>query len=349
MNIGSRIESIGVYIPERIMTTSSLVDQLNLSRSLKLELLTGICERRICSETEDSLVLALKATKDCLNHSSVKSEDVEMIIFCAISRYVDGLKNVHEPAISLMLKEKLGMDRAMGFDITNACAGMLTGIHIGTDFIERGEFNNCLVVSGEYITSLSQNAVNNIDSQTSPEIASLTVGDAGGAVLLCKTHSDKEKISVSKFVTLGNYSDLCIGYQSKKQPGGIMKTEMKQIHQASIKHAPAIIEKALSEAGLAMGQIDCLIPHQTSKQAIRAGREHIGAYFGEMAREVIINLEKVGNTASTSHVLALYKLLKEKRLKKGERVMFLSFASGLVIGVMIFTIQDLIDKYGIDH
>lgn len=139
MNIGSRIESIGVYIPERIMTTSSIVDRLKLPGSLKLELMTGISERRVCSETEDSLVLALEATKDCLKHSSIKSEDVEMIIFCAISRYVDGLKYVFEPAFSLMLKEKLGMDRAIVFDISNACAGMLTGMHIGTDFIERGE------------------------------------------------------------------------------------------------------------------------------------------------------------------------------------------------------------------
>lgn len=349
MSIGSRIESIGVYIPERIMTTSSIVDRLKLPGSLKLELMTGISERRVCSETEDSLVLALEATKDCLKHSSIKSEDIKMIIFCAISRYVGGLKYVFEPAISLMLKEKLGMDRAIAFDISNACAGMLTGMHIGTVFIERGEVNNCLVVSGEYITSLSQNAVNNIKSNTSSEIASLTVGDAGGAMFLCKTHSDEEKICVSKFVTLGKYCDLCIGYQSNKQAGGIMETQMKPIHDASIRHAPSIIEEALSEAGLKMSQIDCLIPHQTSKQAIRAEREHIGAYFGEMAKEVIINLEMVGNTASTSHALAMCKLLKEKSLKKGDRVMLLSFASGLVIGVIIFTIQSLTDQYGVVH
>ena len=124
---------------------------------------------------------------------------------------------------------------------------------------------------------------------------------------------------------------------------------MKQIHDASITHAPSIIEEALSEAGFTMGQIDCLIPHQTSKQAINAGRKHIGAYFGEMAHQVIVNLEKVGNTASTSHALAMYKLLKEKRLNRGDRVMWLSFASGLVIGVVIFTIQNLVDRYGIDH
>ena len=349
MKAGSQIESIGVYLPERIMTTSSIVDRLNLSKSLKLELMTGISERRICSEFENSYVLALNAATDCLRHSSIYSGEVEMVIYCAISKYVNGLRHVYEPAISSLLKDTLGMSASIGFDITNACAGMLTGMHIGNDFIERGEVNNCLVVSGEYITSLSENAIQNIRTITSSEIASLTVGDAGGAVLLSKADSEKDKIWVSKFLTLGDYSELCIGYQSHHLAGGIMKTRMKQIHEASIIHAPAIIEEALSEAGLSMGQIDWLIPHQTSKQAIKAGRKHIGAYFGEMAHQVIVNLRKVGNTASTSHALAMYKLLKEKRLNRGDRVMWLSFASGLVIGVVIFTIQNLVDRYGIDH
>ena len=87
------------------MTSSAIVDRLDLSKSLKLELLTGINERRICSEVEDSFVLALNATEDCLRHSSITSGEVEMVIFCAISKYVDGLRHVYEPAISSLLKD----------------------------------------------------------------------------------------------------------------------------------------------------------------------------------------------------------------------------------------------------
>ena len=349
MSLGSRIESIGVLIPERIMSTASIVDKLKLQRPLKLELMTGISERRVCSETEDSLTLALGAARDCLGHSSIVRGEIEMIIYCAISRYVDGLKHVYEPAMSLLVKDQLGLRQAIGFDISNACAGMLTGIHIGSDFIERGVVGNCMVVSGEYISSLSQNAMENIRSSLSPEIASLTLGDAGGAFLLCSTDSDKERINVSKFVTLGRYSDLCIGYQCNKQEGGVMETKMKRIHEASIQHAPAIIENALAEAGLHLDQIDHIIPHQTSRQAIRAGREHFTKYFGAMAKNIVINLEKVGNTASTSHALALYSLLKGKQIKQGDRIMLLSFASGLVIGVIIFSIHSLVDQYGSEN
>lgn len=346
MGQGSFIESLGVYIPEKRVSTASIEDHLRISRPLKLEVLTGINERRECSGGEDSVKLAEGAVTDCLKYSRVSPDDIEMIIYCGISKYRVGLTYVYEPDISLLIKQKFGNLHAITFDISNACAGMLTGIHVGSDFIERGVVKNCLVVSGEYITNLCRNAMQNIKTALSSEVASLTIGDAGGALMLCKTDSEEERIHISRFATLGTYSDLCIGYQSRKQAGGIMETQMKKIHEASMKHAPAIVEAALTEAGISMGQIDYLIPHQTSKLAIREGYKHFSAHFGEIRGEVVINLEKYGNTASTSHVLALYGLLTEKQIKKGDTIMMIAFASGLVIGVTIFTMGKISDRYG---
>jgi len=300
----------------------------------------------MCAAEEDTLTLALEAGRDCLKRSRIAPEEVGMILFCSISKYVDGLKHLYEPAISLLLKKQLGLHHAISFDLSNACAGMLTGIHVGADFIERGIVDYCLVISGEYITSLCNNAIQNISSLLSPEMASLTLGDAGAAVMLCKSEVPTDQLLVSKLATLEQYSDLCIGYQGLRREGGIMTTKMKEIHEASILHAPPIMEEALSEAGLTLDQIDYLIPHQTSRQAIQAGDEHFTLYFGTMAKHVVNNLEKVGNTASTSHIVALKQLLDDQILKGGERIMLLSFASGLVIGVTIFTLTKLVKQYG---
>ena len=140
-----------------------------------------------------------------------------------------------------------------------------------------------------------------------------------------------------------------MAYLSPTHPGGIMETSMREIHEASIHHAPKVIEEALSEAGLSLDQIDFLIPHQTSKLAIKAGKDYFTRYFGKMASHVVVNLPNLGNTASTSHTLALYQLLREGRIKRGDRIMLLSFASGLVIGAMIFVIHELADRYGSNH
>jgi 3-oxoacyl-[acyl-carrier-protein] synthase-3 len=348
MKYGSNIESLGVFIPDQVLSTQDLVKRLALTQRLKLELMTGIRERRVSTPGEDSLVLAEKAALDCLENSKYEPGQIEMLIFCGITKYVGGLRHQYEPALSFLIKNSLGCDEALSFDICNACAGMLSGIHMASDFIERGEVKNCLVVSGEYISSLSRNAVEHILTKDDLQIASLTLGDAGGAVILSRT-APENGLSSSKFVTFGEYSDLCMAYLSPKQSGGIMETHMKQIHEASISHAPAVMEKALQEAGLRLDQIDFIIPHQTSRHAIRAGHIHFSKHFGKFGAKVGINLSKMGNTASTSHVLALYRFLKEGKIKRGDRVMLLSFASGLVIGVIIFEIQDLADCYGSYH
>jgi len=348
MKLGSCIESLGVYLPERIRTTRDLEEQLKLSNPLRLEILTGINERRECNSGEDSLVLAENAALDCLSFSKYQSDEVEMIIYSAITRFVGGLKHIYEPSLSILLKEKLGCEKAICFDISNACAGMLSAFHVASDFIERGVVENCLVVSGEYISSLSHNAIKQIHSPDSPQIASLTLGDAGGAAILTRSLPNKS-IASSRFVTLADYSELCMAYLSPTHPGGFMETSMREIHEASLQHAPKVVEEALSDAGLSLDQIDFLIPHQTSKLAIKAGKDYFTQYFGKMASHVVVKLPNLGNTASTSHTLALYQLLKEGRIKRGDRIMLLSFASGLVIGAMIFVIHELADRYGSDH
>jgi 3-oxoacyl-[acyl-carrier-protein] synthase-3 len=344
-----KIESIGIKLPEKTVSTAEIMQKLKLSKPVQLERLTGISNRHVCSENEDSLTLAVDAAIDCLKYSAFKAEDIEMIICCSISKYVNGLNHVYEPAVSMLIKQKLGNEKALVFDISNACAGMMTGVYIANNYISRGIVKNCLVVSGEYITGLCRNAIQNINSPHHPEMASLTVGDAGAAIILDKTDSEDDNFLVLEMTTLSQYSNLCLGYQSTRQPGGVMKTQMKKIHDVSIENAPFAIENALKKAGLKMGQIDFMIPHQTAKLSIQSGARHLSDYFNEKPGETVINIAETGNTASTTHFVTLYKYLQDGRFKKGNRIMLLGFASGLVIGVIVFTINGLIERYGNNH
>ena len=55
--------------------------------------------------------------------------------------------------------------------------------------------------------------------------------------------------------------------------------------------------------------------------------------------DIVYNLE-CGNTASTTHFLALHRCLLEGRIATGQRVLLLSFASGVVVGAVLFDIDD---------
>ncbi len=345
MKVGSHIESIGVKLPVKKVTSLSITENMKVVPPIKLELISGIKERNFCSGTEDAITLAVDAALDCLKYSSLVASDIEMIIYCGISKLDSELTYYYEPAISLLVKQSIGSEGALSFDVSNACAGMITGVHIANTYIESGIVSNCMVVSGEYISSTSKNAVLNMLTPTSLELASLTVGDAGTAIILESTTSETG-FEVLDIKTLGQYSKLCTAKLSKKYPGAQMFTQMQKLHSISIDEAPQYVDKCLTEKGLKYSDIDVVIPHQTAKRAILSGTLKFREYFGYSPKEIVYNLEHNGNTASTTHFLALYGLLKEKKLKSDDRILLLALASGLVLGVVVFKPLGLIEKYG---
>ena len=80
------------------------------------------------------------------------------MINCSITKYRDGLTQWLEPTMSSAVAEAIGATSAMTFDLSNACAGMLSGVMVLNNWIRQGIVERGLVVSGEYISQLGQNA-----------------------------------------------------------------------------------------------------------------------------------------------------------------------------------------------
>jgi 3-oxoacyl-[acyl-carrier-protein] synthase-3 len=341
----SRFESLGVALPKKNLTTKDLMNSLKHRVKLDLETLTGISERRKCEPGEDSMTLAIGAAKDCLSHSNHSPDDLEMIINCSISKSNDA-KMVIEPLVAIHVKEAVGAKNARTLDINNACAGMFTGVFLLNNFIERGIIKRGMVVSGEHITPISDSAVRFVRTIASKQMASLTVGDAGAAVIVERVEDDRKGLILSGFTTVSKYSNLCIGKPCKRAPGAYMVTQARKIHRAAKEISPPILKQALEKADMELGDFDHLIPHQTSDRSIKSGVRQMAKIFGSEPKNTIINLKNYGNTASTTHFLALYKNLMDGVIKKGDKLIMVSHASGIVMAVMMFTIDEMVDSYG---
>jgi 3-oxoacyl-[acyl-carrier-protein] synthase-3 len=125
-----------------------------------------------------------------------------------------------------------------------------------------------------------------------------------------------------------------------------MYTKARTIHSVAIAESPPLLQEALAQAGLGFGDIDYVIPHQTSARAIEKGTQAIAERLGVAPKHVVVTVDEFGNTSSTTHFLALHKYLREHRFEKGDLIMLISFASGLEVGVMIFAMGELVDRYG---
>jgi 3-oxoacyl-[acyl-carrier-protein] synthase III len=345
---GCRIESVGVKLPAQRLTTRDLMSRTSHRTRIQLERLTGIHERHVVGPGENSFTLAAGAARDCLAHSQHQPQDIQMLISTSITRSKGLYTQSFEPPLSLYVKQAIGAAQAVNFDLSNACAGMLTGVFVLQNLVARGEITCGMVVSGEYISHLSWNAARQIRSLFSKQLASLTLGDAGAAVIVERAPSGAG-IDVIGFTTLAEHSRLCLAFPSTVGPGAQMYTKSRTLQKVAIDHMAPLVAEAIGEAGIDLADIDFMIPHQTSARAIRAGTQEFVRRLGTRPKHVVVNLEEFGNTSSTTLFVALHKYLEEQRIHSGDRVMLLALASGIEIGIAIFTVDSQVDRYGHAH
>ncbi len=192
------------------------------------ERLTGVRERPVAGAGEDSYTLALGAARDALAHAGIGADDLDMLLVSSISRHVGGLRLQIEPPVSVSLKEALGARRAISTDISNACAGMLTGVFILNDLVRQGRIRRGMVVSGEYISELGRNAAQEVRDVLSDQLPSLTLGDAGAAAILERAPEGAPGIEVAGFTTLSGHSRLCVAFPATIGPGVTMHTKARE-------------------------------------------------------------------------------------------------------------------------
>ena len=343
----SRFESIGRKLPEHRVTSAEVMASTRHHTHIDLERLTGIHERRVADAGENSLTLAVDAALDCLQHSTYSASDLDVVINCSITKYRDDMVSRYEPTQSQSVAQAIGAPHALTFDLSNACAGMLTGVFVLNNWIRRGTIRRGMVVSGECISGLGRNAAAHVRNILSRELASLTLGDAGGAAIVDRAPDGVAGIGTAGFTTLSEHSRLCLAHPARHEPGARMFTRACEIHRVAIASIPPLLREALDAANLDMSDIDWVIPHQTSARAIRKGMAEVSEALGEAPRQpAVVTVDQFGNTASTTHFVALAQYLQDGSLHKGERVALLALASGLEIGTVIFTVDEIVDRYG---
>ncbi|MCC6756782.1 MAG: beta-ketoacyl-ACP synthase 3, partial [Arenimonas sp.] len=168
MPIYSRIAGTGSYLPERVLTNADLEkmvdtnDEWIVSRS-------GIRERHIAAEGENTSDLAYQAALKALEAAGMQASDIQLIIVGTTT------PDIVFPSTACLLQDKLGIAGCGAFDVNAACSGFLYALSVADQFIRAGTVNNVLVVGAETLTRI----VDWTDRATC-----VLFGDGAGAVVL---------------------------------------------------------------------------------------------------------------------------------------------------------------------
>ena len=346
MSAKARIESLGAFLPATILSMQERVERMANPPQFDPIAITGIQTTRVFSPSEDCLDVASAAALDCLSRSKYRAQDLDIIISCSITRFVEGeeRKFLWDPPLSTLIKDRIGAPQAINFDISNACAGMFSGVQILERMIRAGTVKNGLVVSGEYASAITDVALKEITDAYDPQFGSITTGDAGAAVILDASTSAEDCINYFELMTISEYSGLCIGKPSDKNPGFAMYTNNAEMHKKErIRLYPQYHLDYYEKHGssLAEDQFDYAIYHQVGAKFMVNCSRVASEMFDSPMPEHLSVVEYMGNTASTSHFIVLYQALKEKKLKKNSKILIVPAASGMITGYMSLNISAL--------
>ncbi len=328
-----RIEALAVALPDEILSSAAIEEQLRpLYERLKLpfgrlELMTGIRERRVWSDATRPSDASAAAGKAVFAASKLKPEQVELFIHAAVSR------DMLEPATASFAHRKIGLPAtAQIFDVSNACLGFLNSLTVAASMIESGQIRCALVVAGEHGRPLVEQTLRTLReknltrNEIKPFFANLTIGSGAVGALIC--HQDlapnghKLLGGVARAAT--QHSDLCQG-DTHGAESLAMQTDSEQLLIAGVELARATWEDFATTTGLSADAIDRFICHQV-------GSVHRRKLYERLALDLskdFSTFETLGNMGSVSLPATLALAAQQGAVKPGDRVGLLGIGSGL--------------------
>ncbi|MFI6638794.1 3-oxoacyl-ACP synthase III family protein [Streptomyces sp. NPDC050504] len=359
----TRIESLAAFVPDTVVTSAELIEALDRPVRVDLAALTGIRERRVRRPepegTDDSYAFALRAARDCLARSRYRPQDLDVVVSASITRLHEGPRMRWEPSFAALLCRETGALSALHFDLSNACAGMFSGVLVLDRMIKAGLVRTGMVVSGECVTTITDTALREITGLRDERLASLTVGDSGSAVIMdAADDGEPDRLHYIEQMTSGAFARLCLAGPSGPNTGMSMFTDSRALHDTSVMEQwPALHRAFLARTGqlFAPRDFDHLIAHQVSRSFIDRVKEAGEKGIGPMP-PMLSSLERYGNTASNSLFLTLHDHLtgrdrptERNRPTEGDcpterdggpsTYLVVSCASGFVAGFMALTIS----------
>lgn len=327
------IESMGSALAPDCWTSQeieeklgTLYDRLKLPRG-RLELMTGIRERRFWTEGTLPSTASARAGANVLEKTRLDRPRIDLVIHGGVCR--DRL----EPATAAYVHQQLGFGGHTQFlDVSNACLGFLNGMVLAGGLIESGQVRSALIVSGENGRPLVERTIATLlgrewsRREIKPFFANLTIGSGAVAAILCHRsmapHGATLLGGVAEAAT--EHNRLCEGNDSAE--GALeMLTDSEELLVAGVEVAKRTWERFKGETGWSEATPDRIICHQVGSMHRLKLFETLGL---DLARDYS-TFPSFGNMGSVSLPFTLAKAVDEGEVQKGDKVALLGIGSGI--------------------
>lgn len=315
--IYSRIAGTGSYLPEKVLTNADLEKMVETSDEW-IQTRTGIRERHIAAEGETTSDLGYQAALRAIEAAGIDASQLDMIVVGTTT------PDLIFPSTACLIQAKLGVSGCPAFDVNAACSGFVFALSVADKFIRSGDVRHVLVIGAETLTRI-------VDWED--RTTCVLFGDGAGAVVL-KADEETGILSThlhsdgSKKELLWNPVGVSVGFGEGTNGGGTINMKGNDVFKYAVKALDSVVDETLDANGLTKSDLDWLIPHQANLRIIEATAKRL-----EMSMDqVVVTVDKHGNTSSGSVPLALDAAVRSGRVERGQLLLLEAFGGGFTWG-----------------
>ncbi len=316
------ITGVHAWFPEYKLTNDELATMVDTSDEWIMQRV-GIKERRILKgEKQGTSVMGAEAVRGLLEKTGTAPEEVDLLVCATVT------PDMIFPATANIISDKVGIKNAFSFDVNAACSGFIFALQTAAEYVKSGRYKKVVMVGADKMSSITD--------YTDRTTCAL-FGDAAGAVLLEPTTEDFG-IMDHLFHTDGsgrNYLHMKAGGSERPASHETVDAKEHSVYQEgqtvfkfAVSHMADVAVQVMKRNKLSSDDVAWLVPHQANLRIIDA----TGRRMGLDPSQIMINIEKFGNTTAATIPLCLWEY--EDRMKKGDNIILAAFGGGFTWGAI---------------
>jgi 3-oxoacyl-[acyl-carrier-protein] synthase-3 len=319
--VRSVIRGCGSYLPERVVSNHELAKRVDTTDEWIVER-TGIRQRHLAGDKELTSELALEASRRAMQAAGITADDVDLIVLATTT------PDETFPATATAVQAALGMTRGVAFDVQAVCSGFVYGLTVADAMLRTGQGKRALVIGAEVFSRLLD---------WSDRTTCVLFGDGAGAVVLSaepgQGSATDRGILASKLHSDGRLHDALYvdGGPGKTGTTGHVRMQGKEVFRHAVVNMSTVIEEVVAQAGLTVGDVDWLVPHQANKRIL----DGIAKKLGIDPAKVVVTVDQHANTSAASIPLALDVAVKAGRIRSGQLVVMEAMGGGFTWGACL--------------
>ena len=316
----ARIIGTGGYLPEKILTNADLEQMIETTADWIVER-TGVEERHVAAPGETTCDLAEQASRRALEAAGIEARDIDLIVLGTTT------PDHVFPSVATQLQHRLGCHGGPAFDVQAVCTGFVYAMDIARRFIATGATRRALVVGADTFTRI-------IDWRDRGTC--ILFGDGAGAVVL--EAANEPGIIDSRLHADGRYKELLwvpagvsSGYDQTQRNAAFVEMRGSEVFKVAVHTLKEIAEQILTANGMAVADVNWLIPHQANRRILAATAKRLGLPEERMVDCVRLH----GNTSAASVPLALDVAVRDGRIQRGDILLLEGFGGGFTWGAVL--------------